>query len=164
MAQARKYVCEGLSTCTPPPPDSPPLWHSAVFQKGSHLTYYCPALINLGILTVGDLFDAAGDPISRHLRKMGPTWVPVFQQGLRWVQGMPQSDWSIPSAWIGAWGKCEMLNLLARVPFAEHRQSCETWKVFRRTRFPPFLRDFIFAALWRSLKIGEHLMNWTHEP
>ena len=95
---------------------------------------------------------------------MGPTWVSVYRQGLGWVQGMPQFDWSIPSVWMGARGKSEMLKLLARVPYKEHGQSTETWKVFWRTRLPPFLRDFVFAALWRKLKVGERLMKGTHEP
>ena len=65
---------------------------------------------------------------------------------------------------MGAWGKSDMLKLLSRTPYAEHRQSAETWRVFWRTRFPPFLRDFIFSAPWRKLKVGERLMHWTHEP
>ena len=67
-----------------------------------------------------DFFDSTGNPIPRHLRKLGPTWVPVYQQGLSWVQGMAHSDWSIPLVWMGAWGKSEMLKVLARAPYAEH--------------------------------------------
>ena len=34
---------------------------------------------------------------------------------------MTKSDWSIPAVWMGAWGKSEMLKLLARVPYVERR-------------------------------------------
>ena len=82
-SQAWRFLCEGLSTCTPV--ESLPLWHSAMFQKGSHLTYYCPALIRTGILTVGGMYDASGNPIDGHIRKIGSTWKSVYQQGLTWV-------------------------------------------------------------------------------
>ena len=140
MAQslkARRYICEGMSTCTPI--DVMPLWHSAMFQKGGHLTYYCPALVKLGILTVGDLYNSAGAPNPSLLRKMGPTWVPPCSQGLGWIQGTPQFDRSIPSMRMGAWGKSDMLKL-------QHRQYSETRKVLWRTRLPPFLHGFFFCG------------------
>ena len=65
-----------------------------------------------------------------------------------------------------AWGlgKSDMLKLLAREPYTEHRQSSETWKIFWNTRPPPFLKDFVYQSLWHKLKVGERLMSWTHEP
>ena len=123
-SQARRYVCEGLSSCTHS--DSLPLWHSAVFQKGNQLTYYCPSLMKRGVLTVGDLFDCTGAPTPRLLGSIGDTWQAVYCQGLQWVQGMLPSDWSIPSVWLGSWGKSDMLKLLAREPYTEHMSTVPT--------------------------------------
>ena len=70
------------------------------FKKGSRLTYYCHALIQIGVLTVGDLFDVAGSPNPRLLRKVGPTSI-SRALGI----GDASVCWSIPSVWMGAWGK-----------------------------------------------------------
>ena len=89
-SQARRDVCEETATCTPL--HSLPLWHSSIFEKGNYLTYYCPAVINRGVLTARDMFDGNDCPKPRYVGFLGSTWASVYCQGLSWLQGKPRSD------------------------------------------------------------------------
>ena len=44
------------------------------------------------------------------------------------------------------------------------QQSTNTRRAFWRSRFPPFLKDLVFQALWAKVKVGERLQNWTNFP
>ena len=67
--------------------------------------------------------------------------------------------------WGGApGGPPPLLKKLSPMPYVPRRQPTQVWKPFWASRFPPFLKDFVYQALWAKLKVGERLQNWTKFP
>ena len=111
-SQARRYVIDG-------PPEGAnikelPLWHSAIFRNSDHLTYYCPALIRKGVMCIAYLFDMNVSPRQDLLPKIGITWQDVYSSTMRRFNQLLPTDWSIPSVWVGSWGKSASLKKLYR--------------------------------------------------
>ena len=118
--QATRYVIEGA-------PEGAsiwefPLWHSAIFRNSDNLTYYCPALIRKGVMCISDLFDANSCPHQDLLPKIGITWREVYTLSIKQFCQLMPTDWSIPSVWVGSWGKSASLKKLSRMPFVPQRQ------------------------------------------
>ena len=74
------------------------------------------------------------------------------------------TEWSIPSVWVGSWGKSASLKELSPMPCVPRRQPTSVRKPFWASRLPPFVKDFAYQALWAKLKVGERLQNWTKFP
>ena len=123
FSQARRYVLDGMLPGTTS--DALPLWHSAIFRNADNLTYYCPRLIKRGILTVKDLFDTTAQPKAKLLSMMRQTWQAVYPASLLTFQGLPSSEWSLNSVWVGSWGKSASLKKMAPVPYVPHRQPSQ---------------------------------------
>ena len=77
---ARRYIVDGIADTSAR--GLLPLWYSAVFKNEKHLTYYCPALIQKGILMVKDLYDDDGRIKPSLLSKIAPTWKQIYETGL----------------------------------------------------------------------------------
>ena len=141
-SQARRYCLDGAQTGTGI--YDLPLWHSAVFRNFDNLTDYCPALIWKGVLRICDLFEANNDPKPHLLAKVGRKWQMVGTRSLSQFLSLPATDWSIPSVWVGSWGKFVSLKKMSPIPYVPHRLSAVTWKAFWRSRLPPFLIYFAY--------------------
>ena len=107
-SQARHYVIDGA-------PEGAnnrelPLWHSAIFRNSDNLTYYCPALIRKGVMCISDLFDTNFCPHQDLLPKIGITWREVYTSSIKQFCQLMPTDWSIPSVWVGSWGKSASLK------------------------------------------------------
>ena len=80
-SQARHYLIDGA-------PEGAnitelPLWHSAIFRNLDNLTYYCPALIRIGVMCISDLFDTDFCPRQGLLPKIGITWREVYTSSIK---------------------------------------------------------------------------------
>ena len=161
-SQARRYIIDGA-------PEGVnigdfPLWHSAIFRNSDSLTYYCPALIRKGVLCISDLFDSDFRPPQALLPKIGITWREVYTTSIQRFRQLLPTVWSIPSVWVGCWGKSASLKKLSPMPYAPQRQPNTVWKAFGASRLPPFLKDFAYQALRAKLKVDDRLQNWTKFP
>ena len=119
-SQARRYVIDGA-------PEGAnirdyPLWHSAIFRNSDNLTYYCPAQIRKGVMCISDLFGANFCPRQDLLPKIGITWREVYTSFIKQFHQLMPTDWSIPSVWVGSWGKSASLKKLSPMPYMPRRQ------------------------------------------
>ena len=55
-----------------------PLWNSCLFRNDTQLTYFCPALIRLGITTVGALLED-----DSNFDLIAPSWRPVYRDAIQ---------------------------------------------------------------------------------
>ena len=159
-SQARRYIIDGALEGANI--RDFPLWHLAIFRNSDNLTYYCPALIRKGVMCIADLFDANFFPRQDLLPKIGITWRGVYASSI--IRQLMPTDWSIPSVWVGSWGKSASLKKLSPMPHVPRRQPSSIWKAFWASRLPPFLKDFAYQALWAKLKVGDRLENRTKFP
>ena len=161
-SQARRYVIDGA------PKGANirgfPVWHSTIFRNSDNLTYYCFALIRKGVMCISDLFDANFCACQDPLLKIGITWREVYTSSIKQFRQLMPTDCSMPSVWVGSWGKFASLKKLSPMPYVPRRQPSSIWKSFWASRLPPFLKDFAYQALWATLKVGDRLQNWTKFP
>ena len=119
-SQARRHVIDG-------PPEGAnikklPLWHSAIFRNSDHLTYYCPTLVRKGVLCISDLFGTNFYPRQDLLPKTVITWREVYACSIKQFNQLMFTDWSIPSVWVGSWGKSSSPKKLLPMPYVPRRQ------------------------------------------
>ena len=156
-SQARRYVLDGMLPGTTS--DALPLWHSAIFRNADNLTYYCPRLIERGILTVKHLFDTTAQPKAKLLSMMGQTWQAVYPASLLTFQGLPSKEWSLNSVWVGSWGKSATFKKMAPVSYVPHRQPSQVWTSFWPAKLAHSLKDFVYQSLWCKIRVGERLQT-----
>ena len=159
LSLARRYTVDGLADQSAM--GELPLWHSAIFKKSNHLTYYCLRLIRKGVLQVKDLFNSAHGIQADLLCLIGPTWRAVYASAVTALSTIPATDWSIPAVWVEAWAKSATLKRLAANLQTETRRSPAVWKAFWRAQLPPSVTDFVHWVLWYKLKTAERLSPWT---
>ena len=137
---ARQHIPFSLDE---PLPYDLPLWHNAIFRNQQNLTYFSPALIRGGVLTVGQLME---DDSTRQL--LPPQWGPIYEANIRSTALPPQHPpLPQPSFWLN-WTVKKVALFLSYPHDLPPRQPKEIRSAFNRITLPPSNKDFVRLALW----------------
>ena len=128
-----------------------PAWHTVAYRDQHGHAYYSPSPVRKGVLRLSQLRSL--DSFSRCLP---PTWVPRYSAALAPSTITGEFDQDL----VRGWNTTPTLRVLVTASSVQERVREDTWGFLNGLRFPGVLRDFLRAALWRKLPVGDRIAAW----
>ena len=129
-----------------------PAWHTVAYRDHHGHTYFSPSLIRQGIMTLQQLRALGNFPGC-----LPPTWDPRYRQ--------PPSPASTAGEFsrdlVLHWGSTPTLHMLMTASSVEECVPDDTWGHFNSLRLEGPMRDFLLAAIWRKLPVGDRIAVWV---
>ena len=133
-------------------PCSWPAWHAVAYRDHHGHAYYFPSLVRKGVLRLSQLRSLDSFP-----RCLPPTWVPRYSVGL--APSTTAGEFS--QDLVQGWNTTPTLRVLMTASSVQERVPEDTWGFFNALRLSGVLRDFLRAALWRKLPVGDRIAAWV---
>ena len=129
-----------------------PAWHTVAYRHQHGHAYYSPSLVRKGVLRLSQLRSLDAFP-----RCLPPTWVPRYSAALAPSTTAGEFD----QDWVRGWNRTPTVRVLITAISVQERVPEDTWGVFNALRLQGVLRDFLRAALWRKLPVGDCIAAWV---
>ena len=125
-----------------------PAWHTVAYRDQHGHAYYSPSLVRKGVLRLSQLRSLGSFP-----QCLPPTWVPRYSVALAPSTTAGEFNQDL----VRGWNTTPTLRVLMTANSVQERVPEDTWGFFNALRLPGVLRDFLRAALWRKLPVGERI-------
>ena len=137
------------AACTP---CSWPAWHTVAYRDHHGHAYYSFTLVRKGVLRLSQLRSLDSFP-----RCLPPTLVPRYSVGL--APSTTAGEFS--QDLVRGWNTTPTFRVLMTASSVQERVPEDTWGFFNAVRLSGVLRDFLRAAVWRKLPVGDRIAAWV---
>ena len=153
-ARAFGLLRQGFPTALPVAcsTSSRPAWHTVAYRDHHGHAYLSPSLVRKGVLLLTQLRSLGTFP-----RCVPPTWAPRYSTKL----AASSSTGEFGHELVKGWNTTPTLRLLMTASSVQDRVPEEAWGYFNALRLPGRLREFVCAALWRKLPVGDRIAVWV---
>ena len=131
-----------------------PIWHNVLFRNSKLHTYYAPAMVRRGVLTLDD---------AQCCNKLvlAPSWEGIYERQMEWLH--EQHVQELAPVWtnMAAGAFLQFAKPLGAPP---ERQSPEVWAMLASVHLPGRAKDFMRHALWAKLSVGARTQHVYHRP
>ena len=131
-----------------------PIWHNVLFRNDALRTYFAPAMVRKGVITLGDALSCEAFVVA-------PTWVGIYEQQMQWLR--QQRVQELAPVW-GSMGSGRFLQFMQPLGAPPERQTADVWGVFEAVKLPGRAKDYIRHALWAKLSVGARTQHVYHRP
>ena len=129
-----------------------PAWHTVAYRDQHGHAYYSPSLVRKGVLRLSQLRSLDSFP-----RCLPATWVPRYSAALAPSTTAGEFNRDL----VRGWNTTPTLRVLMTASSVQERVPEDTWGFLNALRLPGVLRDFLRAALWRKLPVGDRIAAWV---